>query len=93
MRQTMVDAIKCALIHRVHTSAVVIQDIPKSVIDARVFLPLINLILISSSKPFHFDRLPYVYFNWCTLYASDFDTIIKFKKKLRKLIGKVNCLL
>ena len=61
--QTKVDAITRAIIHRVHISAVVIQDIPKSVIDAKVFLPLINLILISSSKPFDSDRLQYVYSN------------------------------
>ena len=61
--QTMVDAITYALIHRVHTSAVVIQDIPKSVIDAKVFLPVINLIPFSSITPFDRNRLPYVYFN------------------------------
>ena len=37
--QRMVDVIKCALIHRVHINAAVIQDIPKMDPNAQVCLP------------------------------------------------------
>ena len=38
MLQTMVDAIKCALIHMVHISAAVTQGTPKMAVDAKVKL-------------------------------------------------------